>query len=479
MFDVVIIGAGCVGAFVARKLSMYQLNVLVIEKENDVGNVTSMANSAIVHSGYDPVPGTLKAKLNVLGNKMYPEICRDLDVHFEQIGSLTVALYDEQLPLLKELAERSQQNGVEVKLLSADEVKAMEPNISPSVKGALLAPSAGIVNPFTLTVHAMENAVDQGVKLHLGECVTNIKNNGDFFEVLTNKNQYQAKVVINCAGIYGDKIHAMVEPVDYEIKGRKGQYFVLDHYGKGLVNHVIFPLPSEKGKGILVSPTTSGNYIVGPSSEWVDDKDDLSCDKDTLVKVRQQATDMVPNIPFNQVIRIFAGNRPTPSTHDFVIGFSKSSKNFINASGIESPGLVSSPAIAEYVVNDFVSQVLSLKKKDNWSGKVRPRVHMDKLSVEERNALIKKEPAYGRIICNCEKVSLGEILDELDRSVPPHTVKALKKRTRAGFGKCQGGFCQPQVIQILAEKYHLALSDVKYDKDGSTICQYPTKGEEK
>ncbi len=479
MFDVIVVGAGCVGSLVARKLSSYQLNVLVIEKENDVGNATSMANSAIVHSGYDPVPGTLKAKFNVLGNKMYPELCRDLDVHFEQIGSLTVALYDEQLPMLSDLAKRSKENGVDVKLLTRDEVLKLEPNLSSEVKGALLAPSAGIVNPFTLVVHAMENAVDQGVELHLNEEVKNIKGLKEGFEVITSRGTYQTKVVINCAGIYGDKIHSFIEPISYSIKARKGQYFVLDHYAKGLVNHVIFPLPSEKGKGILVSPTTSGNYIVGPSSEWCDDKDSVSCDKPTLDNVRAQAQAMVPSIPFNQVIRIFAGNRPTPSTHDFVIGPAKDNPAFINASGIESPGLVSSPAIAEYVVDELVSKVLTLAKKENWSGKVSPRAHLSEMNEAQRDEFIKKNPSYGRIICNCEKVSLGEILDELSRSVPPHSVKALKKRTRAGFGKCQGGFCQPLVIQILAEHYGVKLSEINYDKLGSEICKYSTKGEEK
>ena len=479
MFDVIVVGAGIVGSLVARKLSGYQLNVMVIEKENDVGNVTSMANSAIVHSGYDPVPGTLKAKFNVLGNKMYPELCRDLDVHLGMIGSLTVALYDEQLPLLKELAERSAVNGVPVELLTPEQVIAMEPNISRDVKGALYAPTAGIVNPFTLTVHAMENAVDQGVNLALGEAVEDIKKVNNYFVVKTNKNTYRTKVVINCAGIYGDKIHSLVEPIDYEIKGRKGQYYVLDHYGSGLVNHVIFPLPSEKGKGILVSPTTSGNYIVGPSSEWCDDKDDHSTDKETLNNVRSQAVAMVPSIPFNQVIRVFAGTRPTPSTHDFVIGYAKSDNHFINASGIESPGLVSSPAIAEYVVDELLAKVLPLKKKENWSGKVRPRINPKALSSEERNKLIQEHPEYGTIVCNCEKVTLGEILDELNRSVPPQTIKAMKKRTRAGFGKCQGGFCQFQVMSTLAKHYHRDLSEILLDANDSNICRYATKGEKK
>ena len=475
MFDVIIVGAGVVGSLLARKLSSYQLDVLVIDKETDVGNVTSMANSAIVHSGYDPVPGTLKARLNVAGNKMFPKLCDDLDVSLDLIGSLTVALYDEQLPLLNDLAKRSAQNGVEVKLLSKEEVLAMEPNINKDVKGALLAPSAGIVNPFTLTVHAMENAVDNGVKLALREEVLSIKKDGEKFVVKTNKNSYEAKVVINAAGVYSDKIHKMIEPIDYEVKARKGEYFVLDHYKKGLVNHVIFPLPSEKGKGILVSPTTSGNYIVGPSSEWDEDKEDLSTDKPTLDNVRAQASDMVPSIPFNQVIRTFAGLRPTPSTHDFVIGFAKSDDHFINVSGIESPGLVSSPAIAEYVVNDFVSKVLKLEPKASYNPKVRRRIHLKDLSIAERNKIIKENPEYGYIVCNCEKVTLGEIRDELSRSVPPYTVKALKKRTRAGFGKCQGGFCQPLVIKELAKHFNVSMDQILLDKEDSNICRYLTK----
>ncbi len=476
MIDVLVVGAGVAGSLIARKLSSYQLDVHVIDKENDVGNVTSMANSAIVHSGYDPVPGTLKAILNVKGNKMFPKMCEELDVHMETIGSLTVALYDEQLKLLDDLAKRSKENGVEVKLLSAEEVKQLEPNINTNVKGALLAPTAGIVNPFTLTVHAMENAVDNGVKLHLDEEVISIKKNDGFYNVITNKNEYQAKVVINAAGVYGDKIHAMVEPIDYKITARKGEYFVLDHYAKGLVNHVIFPLPSEKGKGILVSPTTSGNYIVGPSSEWVEDKDDVSTDKETLNNVKEQALAMVPSIPFNQVIRTFSGNRPTPSTHDFVIGFSKSDKHFINASGIESPGLASSPAIAEYVVNEFVSKVISLIEKKDYNPCVRKHIVMSNLTTEEKNKVIKNNPDYGTIICNCEKVTLGEIKDELSRSVPPHTSVALKKRTRAGFGKCQGGFCQPLVLKLIAERFNENISSIKLNKDGSEICKYPTKG---
>ena len=475
MYDILIIGAGVVGSLLARKLSSYDLKTLVIEKENDVGNATSEANSAIVHSGYDPVPGTLKAKLNVKGNSMFPKLCEELDVHLSNIGSLTVAIYDEQLVILKELAERAKENGVKVQLLTRDEVLKMEPNLTSEVKGALFAPTAGIVNPFTLVVHAIENAVDNGVNLNLDEKVTGINNLGDHFEVITTKGKYESKMVIDCAGVYSDDIHKMVEEIDYEINPRKGEYFVLDHYGQNLVNHTIFPLPSEKGKGILVTPTTSNNFLIGPSSEYVKDKEDTSTDKETLDKVKNSAKLLVPNIPFQHAIRTFAGLRSTPSTHDFIIKASNISPRFIVASGIESPGLVSSPAIAEYIVDNFISKEIELKPNFSYNPYIRKRVRLNELTPEKRNEYIKKHPEYGVIVCNCEKVSLGEILDELNSSVPPKTIKAVKKRTRAGFGKCQGGFCQPIVLKQLSKYLKKSKSEILLDKSGSFVARYLTK----
>lgn len=475
MKDILIIGGGAVGAFVARKASSYQLSVLVLEERQDICEVTSMANSAIVHSGYDPVPGTKKAKFNVAGNAMFPKLCEELNVHLEQIGSLTVALSDAQYEMLLPLQDRAKQNGVEAKLLSAEQVKELEPNISPNVKGALLCPSAGIVNPFTLVAHAFENAVDNGVELRLGEKVVGIEEKGGYFTVKTNQGEHQAKVVINCAGLHSDEVAAMVEPIDWSIKARKGQYYVLDHFKKGLVNHVLFPLPSEKGKGILVTPTTADNYLVGPSSEWDEDKDDFSTDSATLENVREQALMMVPNIPFRELIRTFSGLRSTPSTHDFIIEPSRSYPNFINCGGIESPGLVSSPAIGEYVIDELVAKVLPLKKKESYNPRVRPYICPAKMSEEDVNALIAKDPDYGQVICNCEKVTLGEIKDVLSRSVAPRSVKGIKKRTRAGFGKCQGGFCQPKVVMLLAEHYHISPLEVIYDLEGSEILAKEAK----
>jgi glycerol-3-phosphate dehydrogenase len=479
MEDVIIIGAGAVGGFIARSLSRYELSILVLEKENDVGDVTSMANSAISHSGYDPEPGSKKALFNVKGNQMMPKVCRELDVPYGQVGTMTIALEDEQLPMLQALLERAKQNGVEAKLLSSDEVKKLEPNINPEVKGALLCPKGGIVNPFLLVARAFENAMDNGVKLALNEEVKSIQKVKDHYVVTTQDKSYEAKVVINAAGLHSDEIAAMIEPVSWKIMPRKGEYYVLDHYAPGLVNHVLFPLPSAKGKGVLVTMTTSGNYLVGPSSEFIPNKDDVSTDVMTLEQVKAQATMLVPKIPFNQQIRVYAGVRATPSTHDFIIEPSKKYADFINVAGIESPGLVSSPAIGEYVANTLVGAVLPLKEKKGYKAAVRPYVKPLAMPLEERNALIKEHPEYGEMVCQCEKVSVGEIKDVLSRSLPCQSVKALKKRTRAGFGKCQGGFCQPQVVRLLADYYHVTPLSVNYDKLGSALVKEEVKKEAK
>lgn len=469
MYDIIIIGAGITGTLIARELSKYKLSVGVLEKCNDVGNGTTNANSAIIHSGYDPVPGTLKAKFNALGNPKYDQLTKELDVPFYRLGSLTVAIYDEQVKLLEGLCERSKVNGVEVKLLSAEETLKLEPNINPNVKASLFAPTCGIIDPFNLTVRAMENAIDNGVKLHLSEEVTGIKKVDDHYEIQTKRGVFASKIVINAAGNYADNIAAMVEPIDWNITPRKGEYFVLDHYKAGLVNRTIFPLPSEKGKGILVSVTTSGNYIVGPSSEPIQDKDDVSTDAETLRNVRAQATDLVPSIPFNQVIRTFSGNRPSCSRHDFIIEYAKSDNHFINVAGIESPGIASSPAIAEYVVNELVKPLIKLEDNKEFNPNVRPVHRLYNAMQDKDYSFINESKNYSEVICSCEKVTLGEIMDQLNRSCPPHSVKGLKRRTRAGFGKCQGGFCQPRIVLLLAKHYGVSPLDIPLDDEGSNI----------
>ena len=478
IYDVLIIGAGVSGAMIARELSKYLLDVVIIDKNNDAGDATSSANSAIIHSGYDPEPGSLKAKFNVLGNKKYPQLIEELDVPFIKCGSLTIALEEEQLDVLKSLKKRSEINGVDVKLLGKEEVLKMEPNINPEVKGALFAPTAGIIDPFDLVVHAMENAIDNGVTFLRSHEVQAINKANDYYLVKTNKDELAAKIVINAAGIKSDKIASMVEDIDWAITPRKGEYFLLNHYAEGLVRHTIFPLPSKKGKGVLVSHTTAGNYIVGPSSELAE-PDDVSTDTETLNNIKSAALLMVPSIPFKETIRVFAGERATCTRHDFIIEYAKSDKHFINVAGIESPGLASAPAIAEYVVEELIRPIITLKSNPKYNPCVKKYHRMFYLSEEEKQKVIKENPEYGEMVCNCEHISLGEINDALSRSCPPVSIKGIKRRTRAGYGKCQGGFCQPKVLMILAKHYGVSPMDIPLAEDGSYIIDHEIKKEAK
>jgi len=475
MYDVLIIGAGVVGSILARELTRYKLNIAFLDRENDVGNVTSMANSAIIHSGYDPLPNSLKARMNVLGNPKFDLLAKELDFHFYRIGSITVALYDNQIKMLEDLALRAKENGVEVKLLNKEELLKLEPNLNKDVKMGLLAPTAGIIDPFNFVVHAAENAVDNGAKLFLDTEVTSIDVKDNYYLIHTNKGDFESKMVINSAGLGSVDIARMVDEFDYEIKPRKGEYFILDHFQYGFVNHTIFPLPSEKGKGILVSPTSSFNYMVGPSSEEVSDFSDFSTDKLTLNNVKEAALELVPNIPFNQVIRTYSGLRSTCTKHDFIIEPSKNHDTFINLVGIESPGFVSSPAIAEYVINQFVSKHFSLRKNDKFNPYVKKYHEYYNSDPIEWDKLVKENPDYGVMVCNCEKITLGQIRDCLSRSVPPHTIKAMKKRCRAGMGKCQGGFCQSRVLNEIAKHFNIEKTEVLYDKNESYVLKEKIK----
>ena len=471
MYDVIVIGAGVIGASVARELARYKAKVLVLDKENDVGNVTSMANSAIVHSGYDPKPGTNKAKYNVEGNAMFDLLSKELDVEFKRIGSLTCATSEEEMDIIKGFVSRAKDNGVEVKILDKEETKKIEPFVSEEVVGSLYAPSAGIVNPFELTVALCENAVDNGVEILLNEEVVGIRKLTDKYVVKTNSNEYETKVVVNAAGLYSDKISKMIGLDYFNVTPRKGEYFVLDHFEKPFVSHVIFPVPSEKGKGILVTPTTHGNYLLGPSSEFVDEKTDLSTDKPTLDNVRKNAAKLVKDIPFGYIIRQFSGLRATGSTHDFVID---EHDGFINLGGIESPGLASSPAIAKEAVR-LINGVLNLEPNSDFNPFRRKVIRLKEMSLEERNELIKNDPKFGHIVCRCEGISEGEVVDAIRRNAGARTIKGVKKRCRPGFGKCQGGFCEPLIVEILARELNLDPLKVRYDSKESYILQSETK----
>lgn len=473
MYDIAIIGAGVTGCFLARELSKYDVSVLVLEKENDVCNATSSANSAIVHSGYDPLPGTLKAKLNVLGNAMFDQVCEDLDVSFKRIGSITVAFDEKDMDTLKALQARAKENGVETILLNEKEVHEKEPFLNENVKGGLFAPSAGIINPFTLCVHLMENAIDNGVTLQLEEEVKTIRKEKETFII---NERYEAKIILNAAGIFADDLNDLVNKKHFDLYPRKGEYIVLNHFKAPFVKHTLFMVPSKKGKGVLVTPTTSNNYLIGPSADLVL-KGDRSTDKTTLNHVKKQASWMVQNIPFGETIRTFSGIRATPSTHDFIIEESET-PNFINVAGIESPGLASSPAIAKMVIEEILSKKIPLIQKANYNPKIKKYVHIKNLSLEEKNQYFQQNKDYATIVCKCEQVSKGEIIDCLQRSCPPRSIKGLKKRLRVGFGKCQGGMCQSEALSILADYYHVDKKEIPYDNKEAYILLKKTKGEE-
>lgn len=472
-YDIIIIGAGVVGCFIARELSKYELNVLVLEKNNDVGNETSSANSAIIHSGYDPLPNTLKAKLNVLGNAMYDQIAKELDVSFKRIGSITLAFNEQEMEILKQLQQRANKNGVQTILLNKDEVLNEEPLLSKKVVGGLLAPTCGIIDPFNLCVHLMENAIDNGVTLKLNEKVDSIIKKNNLFQI---NQKYEGNIIINCGGIFSDEISEIVNEKSFSITPRKGQYFLLNHFSYPFVKHTLFMLPTNKGKGVLISPTTSNNYLIGPSAEF-SNKESKSTDQITLNEVKTQASKMIESIPYFETIRTFAGIRATSSTHDFIIEESKT-KNFINVAGIESPGLASSPAIAKMVIQEIIASKISLKEKKDFNPYVKKYIKIKECSFEQKNLHYQENCAYGSIVCKCEQVSKGEILDCLNRSCPPHSIKGLKRRLRVGFGKCQGGMCQDEALTIMANFYHVDKKDIPYDQNEAYILLKKTKGEE-
>ncbi len=470
MKDIVIIGAGITGSFLAYDLSQYKLDICVIDKECDVANETTMANSAIVHSGHDPHDGTLKCKLNLRGNEMYEAICKKLGVDFKRIGAYVVATSDEELGELDRLYEQSKKRNVPVRYVEREELVKEEPNISDEAMRAIELPSTGIIYPWQVATALLEVAVSNGVELRLNEEVSGIERWSSGFKVQTNKGTIETRYVINAAGVFADDVYRMVSPAsEFEITPRKGEYFVLDKLAKPLVNHIIYPIPSKKGKGVLVLPTTHGNTLLGPSSDFIDDKDGINNTADYLNYVRKEVGKLVKNVPFDKVIRNFAGLRPCGNTGDFVIEEAKDAPGFINVMGIESPGLASSPAISEYVIETILKPKETFVKKEESVDHLPPLTDMKKLSEEERAAKIKEDPRYGHIICRCEQISEGEIVEAIHRVIPATSVKAIKKRVRPGMGRCQGGFCEPLVLEILARELGENVMDVRYDNDHSKV----------
>lgn len=473
MFDVAIIGCGVIGAATAYTLARYQLKVLVLEAENDVADGTTKANSAIIHAGYDPEPGTRMARLDVLGNRLAGEICERLDVPFKRNGSLVLAFSEEEIPHLKKLYSNGVANGVPgIRLLDADQVRELEPNLSDRVVAALYAPSAGVISPWEYALAMAQVAVRNGVRLERGSRVTAIRKlEGEGYELHTETGDYQARRVINAAGLHSEEIHNMVAPPSFHIQPTRGQYYLLDKSEGSRVNCVIFQCPTKLGKGILVSPTVHGNLIVGPDAELVDG-DDTSTAAAALEQVAELGRKSVPSVDLRASIRNFAGVRANSDRGDFVI--EEAAPGFIDLAGIKSPGLSSAPAIALEAVELLKGTGLELREDPDFvDGRRRPR--FKELSEAEKRALIAKDPAYGRVICRCETVTEGEILEAVRAPIPPVSVDGVKRRCSAGMGRCQGGFCGPRVLEILSRELHRDPTEILKDKAGTVILTRQTK----
>ncbi len=476
ILDVAVIGGGVIGAFVLRNLARYKLNVCMLEKENDVCMGQSKANSGIVHAGFDAKEGSLKAKFNVEGNKMMPAIACELGVKYKNNGSLVVAFNDEDLETLRELKERGEKNGVErMEIIGRDKLKELEPNISDNAIGALWAKSGGIICPYELTIAAIGNAMDNGARLiRKFEVIKITREEEGYYRIYSKDgNEVYAKVIVNCAGYGSGKIAALTGD-EIEVGGRRGEYILLDKNSGGFVNHTLFFTPTAKGKGILLSDTVDGNLLLGPTAEEIPDND-TSTTRGGLASVISKANEMCNNVPVFNSITSFAGVRAYNSRHDFIIEESEHSPAVFHLAGIESPGLTSAPAIGKYVVENLISKYLTLKKSSNFNPVREPDYFFHRLSAEEKNELIAKDPTYGRIVCRCEKITEGEIIRAVHENPKATTVDGIKRRTRAGMGRCQGGFCQPSVVEIIARETGIPMVEITKNGKGSEILKGVTK----
>lgn len=479
MYDVAIIGAGVIGTFIARELSRYELKTIILEKDNDIANSTTKANSGIIHSGYDAKIGTNMGKFNSLGNPMFDKICEELDVPFKRIGSLVIGFNDDEMKTIKDLYDNGVALGIPgIEIIDRKKVREMEPNLSDEVIGALYAPTAGIICPWELTIALAENAIDNGTELLLNSEVIDIRKINEGYTIFTKDKDIKTKYVINCAGVYADKINNMISKQLLKIKPRRGQYYLLDKSAGSLVNSVIFQCPTKLGKGVLITPTVHGNLLVGPDSEVIKDKEGTETTLDRMNFVKKSALKACEKIPFNQVITSFSGLRAEGSKGDFIVEEAKDLKGFINVAGIKSPGLSASSAIAEHVTEIIKEIKEDLKEKPDYNPKRKNVIRFDELSDDEKKQIIKKDHRYGRIICRCENITEGEIVDIINRNAGATTLDGVKRRARPGMGRCQGGFCGPRVMEILARELGKEISEIVKDSKDSYIITGETKRNE-
>ena len=475
MVDVVVIGSGIMGAAVARELSKYNLDIIVLEKEHDVSNGTTKANSAIIHAGYDAQNGTLMAKYNALGNAMFDDLCKEIDAPFKRCGSLVLAFSEEERKHLEVLHDRGIKNGIPgIKILEKAEILKREPNINKEVVAALYAPTAGVIGPWEFTIKLLENAAENGVDIQTDSKVLDIKKLKNGYLIKLEDREILTKTIINASGVFADELNSMVSNDKFKIIPRKGEYFLLDKVQGILTSSVIFQCPTALGKGVLVAQTIHGNLITGPTALDIDDKEDVSNTIIEMDNIKKQAIKSIPEINFRDNIRNFAGLRAESDRGDFIIGEASDAEGFFNIAGTKSPGLSSAPAIALDIASQVLNRLENITKKEVFKQN-RPQIHFMELSPEEKAKVIAKDPRYGRIICRCENITEGEIVDVVHRMVGAKTVDGIKKRCRPGSGRCQGGFCGPRVQEILARELGRELDKIVLDKKGAYILIGKTK----
>ncbi len=468
-YDAAIIGGGVIGCAIARELARYDFSICVMEKEEDVCSGTSKSNSAIVHAGHDAVPGSFKARFNVEGNRMMGELSEELDFSLVRNGSLVLCFSEEDMPALKELYEKGIENGVPgLSILSGDEVRAMEPHVTDEAVAALYAPTGGIVCPFGLTIALAENACDNGVEFLFNTEVKEIERTGSGYDLKTGDEIIHAAYVVNAAGVYADVFHNMVSGKKIHITPRKGDYCLLDKEAGTYVSHTIFQIPGKMGKGVLVTPTVHGNLLAGPTANDVEDKESVRTTARELSDIMEKAAWGVKNIPFRQIITSFSGLRAHEDGDDFILGEVSDAPGFFDAAGIESPGLTSAPAIGVYIA-ELVAGKAGASPKADFNGTRKGILDPQKLSFDERARLIKNNPQYGTIICRCEGVSEGEIVDSITRTLGAVSLDGIKRRVRAGMGRCQAGFCAPRTMEILARETGRTMEDICKNRPGSNI----------
>ena len=479
MYDVLIVGCGVVGAATAYQLSRYDLKVCVCERYNDVANGCTKANTAILHAGFDCPPGSLEARLNLRGIQLAAEICEKLDVERVPMPTFIIA-YDtpHELAYIQELYRRGVANGVPgVRIVDHDEALRLEPGLNPEIRAALYAPGSAIINPWEYCIAMAETAVRNGVDVRLNSEVTAIEKQGDHFVVTTASGVYEARYVINAGGGWSAQVYEMVGGTGLEQTNFAGQYYILDKCEGAKIHSVVFPCPDEHGfKGICVTPTVHGNVLVGPDCYHVPDGDHVGTDPATLENLKAEGHRSVPALDFREVIHEYAGVRPNTQIPDFVIGEAPECPGFINLAGIKSPGLSSAPAIAEEAEAILRGLGLEMPPRARFVDS-RRRVKFRTLPDAEKNALIAKDPRYGRVICRCETITEGEIVEAIHRPIVPTTVDAIKRRCNAGMGRCQGGFCGPRVHEILARELGCSPRDILMDEQGTFIITAAVKEE--